>query len=228
MKLIQIFFCWFCRRLWLQSRLIGFKASIISLSDNETIFEGFNKLSAGTFVFRSRIGLGTYIANARVQSASVGRFCSIGPGSRIGGLGRHPTDWVSTNPSFYSNLNQNGLSFCSQNYYEELSNVTVGNDVWIGARVLVLDGVSIGDGAIIAAGSVVVKDVKPYEIVGGVPAKHIRDRCTMDVVSQLKTLSWWDWPLDELAKKSVFFRMPIEKGVENLVRFKNAVEVRLD
>lgn len=221
MKVIWIFFCWFCRRIWLQCRLNGFKASIISLSDNESIFEGFNKLSAGTFVFRSRIGLGTYIANARVQSASVGRFCSIGPGARIGGLGRHPTDWVSTSPSFYSNLNQNGLSFCSQNYYDELSNVTVGNDVWIGARVLVLDGVSIGDGAIIAAGSVVVKDVKAYEIVGGVPAKHIRDRCSIDVVSQLRALSWWDWPFDELAENSVFFRMPMDKGVENLVRFKN-------
>lgn len=111
----------------------------------------------------------------------------------IGGLGRHPTDWLSTSPTFYSTLNQVGTSFADTNLFDELQTVQIGNDVWIGARVTVLDGVKVGDGAIIAAGSVVTEDVMPYTIVGGIPAKRLRDRMPPAHAEKLRALGWWDW-----------------------------------
>lgn len=221
MKYIILYLVWQIKRLLLQFKLNSFSCSIFTVVDLHSKFEGYNKIGHGSVVLDSDIGLGSYMSWVRVQSARIGKYCSIGPGVRIGGLGRHPTDWISTSPSFYSNLNQNGLSFSSSTVYEELSNVLVGNDVWIGARAMVLDGVTIGNGAIIAAGSVVVKDVKPYEIVGGVPAKHIRYRCSSEVICRLESLNWWDWTYDELHENSQFFRMPIDIGVDNLERFKN-------
>jgi acetyltransferase-like isoleucine patch superfamily enzyme len=130
--------------------------------------------------------------NARITRANIGAFCSIGPEVIIGGLGTHPTNFVSTHPVFYSRLCQSGITFSSENLVEELKSVTVGNDVWIGARALILDGVTIGDGAIIAAGAVVTTDVPPYAIVGGVPAKIIRYRFSEDIISILLEWKWWE------------------------------------
>ena len=76
--------------------------------------------------------------------------------------------------------------------------MVIGNDVWIGEHVLILPGVQIGDGAVIAAGSVVTKNVSDYEIVGGVPARHIRNRFTDERIRELKRIKWWDWPLDKI------------------------------
>ena len=76
--------------------------------------------------------------------------------------------------------------------------MTMGNDVWIGKRVLILPDVQIGDGAVIGAGSVVTKNVGDYEIVGGVPTRHIRNRFTDEQIRELKRIKWWDWPLDKI------------------------------
>lgn len=107
-------------------------------------------------------------------NADIGRYCSIA--SEVCTIsGRHPTsDWVSTSPVFYSNECQCGMSDASEKLFDESSKKTIiGNILWIGARAIILSGVKIGDGAIIAAGAVVTKDVEPYTIVGGVPAKPI-------------------------------------------------------
>ena len=74
----------------------------------------------------------------------------------------------------------------------------IGNDVWIGQDILIVPGVQIGDGAVIAAGSVVTKNVNDYNIVGGNPARHIRNRFTDEQIRALKEIKWWDWPIDKV------------------------------
>lgn len=126
-----------------------------------------------------------------VLNATIGKFSSIGPRCQIG-LGKHPTNLHSTHPIFYSSKPPINLSFLSENRFEEFGHISIGNDVWIGANVIVLDGVTIGDGAIVAAGSVVTKNVEPYAIVMGVPAKRSKFRFSETEIKQLKNEEWWN------------------------------------
>jgi acetyltransferase-like isoleucine patch superfamily enzyme len=128
-----------------------------------------------------------------MQNVSVGKFTCIGPDVYIG-LGSHPTsEFISIHPVFYSRLAQaGGISFADKQYFEEYSNTEIGNDVWIGAGVIIPGGVKVGDGAVVASGAVVTKDVPPYAIVGGVPAKIIRMRFNDDDIQALRALLWWD------------------------------------
>jgi acetyltransferase-like isoleucine patch superfamily enzyme len=113
------------------------------------------------------------------------------------GLGAHPTDRVSTSPIFYSNKNPFRINLTlGQQEFNEYKNVKIENDVWIGANVIILGGVKISNGAIIAAGSVVTKDVNPYEIVGGVPAKLIKKRFDNNTIEILCNSKWWEEELD--------------------------------
>ena len=118
----------------------------------------------------------------------IGKFCSIGANVQIYLGGEHHTEWCTTYPF---DVLIEGADTLSKGM------VAIGNDVWIGNNATVLSGVTIGDGAVIANGAVVVKDVSPYEIVGGVPACHIKWRMTGDYI---RDLHWWDWPLDKLAE----------------------------
>lgn len=146
------------------------------------------------------IGSYTYIAaQAAMSMVTIGRFCSIGP-YLICGHGDHPTDFASTSPVFFSKEKQCGVSFTDKNLFEERRPIQIGNDVWIGVRVFIRDGVKIGNGAIIAAGAVVVKDVPDYAIVGGIPAKFIRYRFTEEIIAELLKLRWWEWPEEKLRK----------------------------
>jgi acetyltransferase-like isoleucine patch superfamily enzyme len=135
----------------------------------------------------------SYVAdNANLGQAVIGKFCSIGPGARCG-LGSHPTrGFVSTHPAIYATATQSGPAFADRDYFAEHATVRIGNDVWIGAQALLMDGVTIGDGAVVAAGAVVTKDVAPYTIVGGVPAKPIRPRFTPEEIRFLSAFRWWD------------------------------------
>jgi acetyltransferase-like isoleucine patch superfamily enzyme len=156
------------------------------LGNNNTIYER-------SLVNDSIIDDFSYVArDSRITRARIGKFCSVGPEVIIG-LGRHPSEtFVSTHPIFYSPLKQTGVTFSNKSYFKEFDYVTIGNDVWIGARVVIIDGVKIGDGAIIAAGAVVTKDVPPYAIIGGVPAKIIKYRFSKAKIDELLELKWWD------------------------------------
>lgn len=135
----------------------------------------------------------SYVAEAaNLGNAEIGRFCSIGPGVRCG-LGMHPSrGFVSTHPAFYSPVAANGAGFADRVYFEEHKKIRIGNDVWIGANALLMDGITIGDGAIVAAGAVVAKDVEPFTVAGGVPAKPIRPRFTPEEIRFLEGFKWWD------------------------------------
>ena len=140
----------------------------------------------------SKVESYTYIGtNTVISRTKVGKFCSIAPNCLIG-PGSHPTNYVSTSPVFYSNRNRLCVTFSDEEYFEEFSNVIIGNDVWIGEGALIMGGIKIGDGAIIAARSVVTKDVPNYAIWGGIPAKLIRYRFSEDKIQVLLSEKWWD------------------------------------
>lgn len=145
-------------------------------------------------VTNSSIGKYSYISyNSQINNSTIGNYCSIAKGVNIG-LGFHPLNFVSTSPIFYSIINPLKLSYVNTNKFKDFKTTTIGNDVWIGVNAIVLDGVNIGDGAIVAANSVVNKDVSPYSIVGGVPAKEIKKRFSQQIINCLIESKWWDLP----------------------------------
>jgi carbonic anhydrase/acetyltransferase-like protein (isoleucine patch superfamily) len=174
----------------------------------ESTFEPHVTLLESALVVRSELGSHSYVgAGSVIHRTHMGRFCSIGPGCRFGG-GRHPTDFVSTHPIFYSPNPFTGVSFADRSYFDEYADIHIGHDVWIGANAIVLDGVEIGDGAIIAAGAVVTSDVDPYAIVGGVPAKRIRFRFDEATVAALRASRWWERNPDWLRAHVHLFHDP--------------------
>jgi acetyltransferase-like isoleucine patch superfamily enzyme len=141
-----------------------------------------------------RIGRFTYVGRqSYLNLVATGAFCSIGP-EVLAGLGEHPVDLATTAPAFYSTRRQCGATFAPADCFPERKPVVIGNDVWLGARAFLRDGVTIGDGAIVAAGAIVTHDVPPYAIVGGTPARLIRYRFAETVIARLLALAWWDWP----------------------------------
>jgi len=140
-----------------------------------------------------RIGKHTYGANVNtienpVLINSIGAFCSINEHAKVGTIGNHVTESISTFP--LGRLVENHKP--SQVFNKE-QKITIGNDVWIATNAIILPGVTIGDGAVIAAGAVVTKNVPPYSICGGVPAKVIKYRFEQPVIEALLKIRWWEW-----------------------------------
>lgn len=152
----------------------------------------------------SSISSYTYVGrNSIIQNAKVGKFCSIANDVFVG-LGKHPLDFFSTSPLFYRRINTFSISLIEQDIpFEEYKPIIIGNDVWIGARSIILDGVTIGHGAVIAANSVITKDVPPYAIVGGTPGKIIKYRFTPEKIENMVQLNWWDWSLERITKEMI-------------------------
>jgi acetyltransferase-like isoleucine patch superfamily enzyme len=164
-------------------------------------------LGAGAAVFGCSVGRWTYFGEDCLAIYSeVGAFCSIAPHVIIGG-GRHPTrGYVTTSPLFYSaRSNPWGAFPGAIDRNQELPRTFIGNDVWIGYSAVVLPGIRVGDGAVIGAGSIVNRDVEPYQIVAGTPARTIRPRFDAADTEWLLEAKWWDWPDEELKRLRPMF-----------------------
>lgn len=155
----------------------------------------------------STVGRYTYVsARSALIHAEVGAFCSIAAGVSVGG-GAHKLDSVSTSPAFFAGKNVLGVNLGNERFAPYKSTV-IGNDVWIGNRAMILQGVHIGDGAVIGAGAVVTKDVAPYTIVAGNPAREIRKRFDEDTVERLVRSRWWDMDVKKLTQLGAEFSSP--------------------
>lgn len=160
----------------------------LPILESQDVRVSIGKYSYGkpTFLFWSE--------NERIQ---VGSFCSMSTDVKIFGGGEHRTDCVTTFPlriAFGDEMaGKDGLPATK-------GSTVIGNDVWIGRGAAVLSGVTVGDGAVLGAYSVVAKDVPPYAIVAGNPARVIRKRFTDKQISELLEIQWWQWPLDVIRK----------------------------
>ena len=167
-----------------------------AIIDDSSTFEGANAVGSGTY-FCGSMGYGSYISPHSSIEGDIGRFCSIGPYVRTN-LGIHPTGapFATTSHMFFSTRRQNGHTFADKQYFEEFSKpIKIGNDCWIGEGAFICGGVTIGDGAVVYAHSVVTKDVPPYAIVAGVPARIIKYRYDKDTVDFLIRTKWWNEPI---------------------------------
>jgi acetyltransferase-like isoleucine patch superfamily enzyme len=180
----------------------------------------------------TRIGAFSYLMGGVVDyCTSIGRYCSIAAGVRIGEPD-HPVDWLSTSP-FQYDANRFGwhpaADSCVIDDPERGPRDTfrkgpavIGNDVWIGANAVILRGVTVHDGAVVAAGAVVTRDVEPYTVVGGVPARQISRRFDEATAAELLELQWWRFSpnqLDGIAFDDVHaavkeLRRRVEDGME--------------
>ena len=150
------------------------------------------------------LGAFSYAVSGFYFACHIGRYCSFGEQVQIG-RHPHPLHWASTSPFFYMQydkiLDQQFPSNCdvvpSRDFKRDtppvqLKHTYIGNDVWIGNNVSIMDGIRIADGAVIATGSIVTKDVLPYTIVGGIPAKIINQRFDKETIIFLLNFKWWD------------------------------------
>lgn len=131
----------------------------------------------------------------------IGKFCSIACGAKfLFNCANHTLKSLSTYtfPLFFEEWNLQKSDVASA--WDNKGDIVIGHDVWIGYEAVIMGGVTIGNGAIIGARAVVTKDVEPYSIVGGVPAKEIRKRFTPEVIKCLQELQWWNWPADKIQK----------------------------
>lgn len=169
---------------------------IISSSANITESKLNNNIAIydNTIVNNCHIGRHTYIQkNSRIFNADIGNFCSIASNVSIA-PGLHFRSGISTHPSFYLKNNPLTMTFSEEDTFETFRKVVIGHDVWIGENAIIMDGITVGTGAIIAAASVVTKNVEPYSIVAGAPAKVINFRFKDHQISDLLDSKWWDLP----------------------------------
>lgn len=164
-------------------------------------------LGYGGFIFAKEIGDFTYVNNychIDKNVISIGKFCSIALNCRIG-LGGHPTDWVSTHSFSYDKKYKLVSESKTNNPFATNLETKIGNDVWIGTNATILAGITIGDGAIIGAHSLVTKNVAPYSIVVGSPAKHLKYRHSEEDVKALLNSEWWNWSAKKLKANAHLF-----------------------
>lgn len=164
-----------------------------------------SKIESGTTFLHSSMDKYSFCGyDCIIINTKIGKFCSIASNVKIG-LAQHPYEWVSTSPTFYFGRDSVRKKFSNFNRNNDKETV-IGNDVWIGENVLIKQGIKIGHGTVIGMGSVVTKDVEPYSIVGGNPAKLIKKRFEEDTIEKLLLSKWWDLSDSEIKRKAINIR----------------------
>lgn len=187
--------------------------------DSWTKFMGENRVGDYSVIYQSQIGFGSYMGkNCKFVKSDIGKYTSIAPEVHIVS-GHHPIhEYISTSPVFYSVSYGGKNTFVDKEYYsvykyadeERERLVCIGNDVWIGEGTRIMEGVTIGNGAVVAAYSVVTKDLEPYGVYAGVPAKLIKYRFEQEVIEKLENFKWWDKDEQWLKNHAEAFRNPSE------------------
>lgn len=231
------------RREKLRAAGVDLWPNVMRLPDS-TVFEppcGTKRMEIGPFV---SIGAYSYCVSGYIMATEVGRYCSFGEEVQIGRQS-HPTDWVSTSPFFYlrsdqvlniKNFEEFGGVFSGYKYRDEsqatsMQHTKIGNDVWIGHGAFIKAGVKISDGVIVGAMSVVTKDVPPYAIVAGNPAKIIRYRFSESEIEKLLSIKWWEYSPEVLKEfrvhnPSLFIEEFKEKSLDEMSYDKKNIVVK--
>lgn len=194
-------------------KLVKFDKNVII--NKNVLFEGNNYVGCDTTIYNTYFGYSSYTGkDSNISNSYIGKFCSIGPNIRVV-IGEHPLDFATTHPCFYLPSAKQKIKtiFTEETLFNDTKemeylgkkySVIIENDVWIGANVTILEGVKIGNGAIIGANSLVTKDIPPYAIAYGTPAKVVKYRFDANTIKRLQELKWWDYPIERFYKLSKY------------------------
>lgn len=178
-------------------------ADFARIYDSE--MEHFSRAERNNVIVDSKIGRYTYFGkDAVINHSEIGQFCSVSWGVTIGPP-EHDYTRVTSHEFLYSDKYDLKPKEAEPSYCQNPKRTKIGNDVWIGADVIIMNGVCIGDGAVIGANSTVTKDIPPYAIAVGSPAKVIRYRFEEDVIQKLLKIKWWDLPVDVIKENHALF-----------------------
>ncbi|MDQ0969214.1 acetyltransferase-like isoleucine patch superfamily enzyme [Flavobacterium sp. W4I14] len=205
---------WLYRNAQLKNKYPTCRFDITSqIVDSE--FEKYVVIFDYTKLYNTKVGAYSYIQmNGRIFHCEIGKFCSIASSVSIA-PGLHDMSRVSTHPSFYFCTPVLPKIYVTENKLDLFKKVTIGHDVWIGEKVVILDGVKVGNGAVIASGAIVNKDVEPYSVVAGVPARHIKYRFDPEIILLLEKSEWWNYS-DEWFEQNADMMLETEKFIEYL------------
>lgn len=184
------------------------KISNFAFVSSTNIISKCAKINRFVKIKHSEVGNYSYIGhNCDITNTTIGRFCSIADNCRIG-TASHTLNNISTSPIFTLKNNATDTIWVKESieHNNDVKPVIIGNDVWIATHVIIKDGITIGNGAIIGAGAVVVKDVPPYAVVGGVPAKVIKYRFDQTIIDKLLELQWWNASDEKLKNNIKYFQ----------------------
>lgn len=201
------------------------KISNVALVSSTNKISKLARINRLVKIKNSEVGDYSYIGpSCDITNTNIKRFCSIADNCRIG-TASHTLNNLSTSPIFTLKNNGTATSWVSESikHNNEVKQVNIGNDVWIATHVIIKDGVTIRDGAIIGAGAVVVKDVPPYAVVGGVPAKIIKYRFSEEIIKKLEEMEWWNYS-DEKLKNNIQYFQTEDITIEKLNELENKLK----